>query len=137
MEKLIEFLKQQPDNIYNCSGVVFKLENNKVIVGDGETSGVFETSVNNTDDIKEFCEEFLNLEVRFCNHCGCPICECFMDGDSFYSCAECFPEYMDEIYGKDKWRASESDEEGESGGYYDCLEDDEWLDTGIFWTELE
>lgn len=40
---------------------------------------------------------------------------------------------MDEDYGKGKWIGT--DEEGVDGGFYEHLdEDDEWEDTGIYWT---
>lgn len=137
MKKLIEFLKQQPNKEYECAGVKFGLQNdNKVGVSNEDMTDF--ASFAEDDDlyfIRDFCMEFLDAEIRFCNCCGCPMCECFMDCCDFYCCSDCFEEYMDEVYGANRWTSTE--DEGESGGFYEYVDaDGDWLDSGIFWTEL-
>lgn len=79
----------------------------------------------------EDCE----IEIRFCEECGKPYDAGFIaDCGDWYCCQDCFEDAMDKIYGKGKWRASE--EEGEYGGWYEYLNDDDaWEDTSIFYTE--
>jgi hypothetical protein len=95
------------------------------------------TYVSDSDYLHEEIIEILNffkLEIRFCEECGKPydagIIMC--DGD-WYCCEECFEGSMDESYGKGNWRGT--DEEGVCGGFYEHLNGDEWLDTGVFYTE--
>ena len=75
------------------------------------------------------------IEVRFCEQCGKPYDQGFMAGDGeWYCCQECFDRTMNEDYGIGKWKPSE--EEGEYGGWYEYLnEENEWEDTGVFYTE--
>ena len=40
---------------------------------------------------------------------------------------------MDKDYGKENWKPT--DEEGEYGGFYEYLNNGEWQDAGIYWTE--
>ena len=42
---------------------------------------------------------------------------------------------MDLTYGKGKWRPIEDEDVREYGGYYEALDGDEWVDTGVFYTE--
>lgn len=74
------------------------------------------------------------VEIRFCAECGVPFDAGFMaDGGDWYSCEACFEESMDRTYGKGNWRPSEY--EGEYGGWYEALDDGEWVDTSVFYTE--
>jgi hypothetical protein len=74
------------------------------------------------------------IEIRFCEECGKPFDAGFIAGDGdWYCCEECFDGAMDITYGKGKWRPSE--EEGENGGWYEALDEDEWVDTSVYYTE--
>jgi hypothetical protein len=84
--------------------------------------------------IQDILEDEYKIEIRFCEECGKPFDAGFMAGDGdWYCCEECFESSMDESYGKGNWRGT--DEEGVCGGFYEHLNDDEWLDTGVFYTE--
>ena len=84
--------------------------------------------------VRDVFERKCKIEIRFCEECGKPIDEGFLiDDGSFYSCEDCFEVTMDKRYGKDNWRAT--DQEGEWGGYYECMYNGVWEDTGIFWTQ--
>jgi hypothetical protein len=57
-----------------------------------------------------------------------------VDGGTWYCCTDCFEQTMNNDYGINNWRSTE--EEGIYGGYYEHLNNDnEWEDTGIFYTE--
>lgn len=78
--------------------------------------------------------EDVGIEIRFCEICGKPYDAGYtVDDGSWYCCEECFKPTMDKDYGKGNWRGT--DEEGDCGGFYECLIDGEWEDTGIYWTE--
>ncbi len=86
-------------------------------------------------EIRAILEDIYEANIRFCDVCGIPYDMGFIacDGD-WYCCQSCFNESMDDAYGKDGWR--ESEDEGEYGGFYEFLNDnEEWEDTGIFYTE--
>ena len=86
-------------------------------------------------EIQDILYDTYETEVRFCEECGKPYDKGYIAGDGdWYCCEDCFEKAMDECYGKCKWRGT--DEEGCNGGYYEALQDDdEWEDTGIFYTE--
>ena len=72
-----------------------------------------------------------------CPVCGEPIefgvmwCENYLGTDLVHE--DCFEQYMDDKYGKHRWRMCEDDGEG---GYYQYLDEGVWEGTGIFYTEL-
>ena len=70
-----------------------------------------------------------------CPVCGKPIeCECMLDDGTLVH-PDCFHEYMDRTYGKNKWRECENDG---LDGYYEFTNDgNAWFGTGIFYTEYE
>lgn len=85
-------------------------------------------------EIKYILDEDYGAEIRFCEVCGKPFESGFIAGDGdWYCCEECFEVTMDKDYGKGNWRPT--DEEGEYGGFYEYLNNGEWQDTGIYWTE--
>lgn len=84
-------------------------------------------------------------EMTFCDVCDKPILRGMTtdDGD-FHVHENCFEKYMNNEYGKGKWKAIDSfpdyDYSGDDGygGYYVYLnEDNEWIGTGIYYTEWE
>lgn len=140
MERLIKFLKTQPDHRFMMEDdVVFALlPEDKIRLSSPEGSII-------SDDLYELQDwaedENHFYEFRLCDKCGKPIRQLFMDCCDFYSCEDCFKTYMDELYEKGNWRSNPENEdgsvsEGECGGYYEYCENDVWKDTGIFWTEL-
>lgn len=87
-------------------------------------------------EIQDILYDEYNTEIRFCSECGKPYDAGYIAGDGeWYCCEDCFEDAMNNDYGKGKWRPSE--QEGRYGGWYEYLEriDDEWYDTGIFYTE--
>lgn len=95
---------------------------------------IYEIS-NAKDKIEEYLEKDHKVEIRFCETCGKPIIAGYtVDSGWWYCCEDCLEETMNKDYGKEKWRRSK--EEGENGGFYEYLnKDDEWEDTGIYYTE--
>lgn len=84
-------------------------------------------------------------EMTFCNVCGKPVLRGMTtdDGD-FHIHENCFEKYMNNEYGKGKWKGVDElpdyDYSGDDGcgGYYVYLdEDNEWIGTGIYYTEWE
>jgi len=84
-------------------------------------------------------------EMTFCDVCGKPVLRGMTtdDGD-FHVHENCFEKYMNNEYGKGKWKAIDKfpdyDYSGDDGygGYYVYLdEDNEWIGTGIYYTEWE
>lgn len=71
--------------------------------------------------------------MRACSVCGKVISCGYTDELGFYSCEECFEPYMDREY--EEWKAVEDDG---YGGFYMVKDDaDEFIGTGIYWTEWE
>lgn len=84
-------------------------------------------------------------EMTFCNVCGKPVFRGMTtyDGD-FYTHENCFEKYMNNEYGKGKWKVIDEfpdyDYSGDDGygGYYCYLDDNnKWNGTGIYYTEWE
>lgn len=82
-------------------------------------------------------------EIVFCNYCGNPVFSGMTTRDvDLCVHEECFSDYMNETYGEGKWKAIDElpdynfpDDDG-YGGYYVYLDkDNEWIGTGIFYTE--
>ena len=84
-------------------------------------------------------------EMTFCNVCGKPVLRGMTtDNGDCHVHEDCFDKYMDDEYGKGKWKGVDElpnyefpDNDG-YGGYYVYLdEDNEWVGTGIYYTEWE
>jgi hypothetical protein len=88
-----------------------------------------ENELFNIDEIADY--------LRVCERCGKPFQFGFTTDDGrYYFCEECFTDGMNELFGEGKWKASEREECGEYGGYYDeLLPDGTWEDTGFYYTE--
>ena len=104
--------------------------------------GELERFVNLDDDCEYIIQDFLfdeyGIDIRFCDHCGCPMQAGYTDDDAdFYNCEECFPKDMDERYGKGNWRTYEerNGDCNNMGGYYEYLENGEWRDEPSYYTE--
>lgn len=82
-------------------------------------------------------------EMTFCDVCGKPIlCGMTTDDGDCHVHENCFEKYMNNEYGKGKWKAIDEfpdyDYSGDDGygGYYCYLDDNnEWVGTGIYYTE--
>lgn len=84
-------------------------------------------------------------EMTLCSVCGKPVLRGMTtdDGDCHIH-EDCFEKYMNEMYGKGKWKPIDefpnydySGDDGQ-GGYYVYLdEDNKWIGTGIYYTEWE
>lgn len=84
-------------------------------------------------------------EMTFCNVCGKPVLRGMTtDNGDCHVHEDCFDKYMDDEYGKGKWKGVDElpdyefpDNDG-YGGYYVYLdENNEWVGTGIYYTEWE
>lgn len=76
--------------------------------------------------------------MRKCKTCGKLLVSGFTTEEmpeEWYCCESCFHQTMDAEFSVGKWRASDS--EGAYGGFYEYLDNGEWIDTGIYWTEWE
>jgi hypothetical protein len=139
MKTVIDYLKEHGKYEHDFQGrdfelelvgerILLKRENGKEHIIDANQKGYYiEIAI---QDILELD----GIEIRFCEECGTPFDAGFMANDGgWYSCEECFESAMDRTYGKGKWRPSEY--EGAYGGWYEYLDEDEWEDTSIFYTE--
>lgn len=115
--------------------VSVEMTDTEYIITDNQEEAHFPKDMDIADLLQEYLYCKHNAEIRFCEICGKPYDKGYMvDGGFWYCCEDCFEATMDNFYGKGKWRASE--EEGEWGGWYEYLNDeDEWEDTGIYYTE--
>lgn len=138
MKTVLDYLKQYKKYEHTFMGRAFELEltdtyielrcNNKIYSIQLDQDGYEIATMIQT------CLEDNKIEIRFCEECGKPFDAGFIAGDGdWYCCEECFDGAMNTTYGKGKWRPT--DDEGEYGGYYEYLDDDEWVDTGIYYTE--
>lgn len=136
MKTIVDYLRENKEYEHDFKDREFKLElfgPNIIITHKG-----IQYLVEQSDDSNYIIQEILEdrgIEIRFCEECGKPFDAGFMaDGGFWYCCQDCFDRAMNECYGKGKWRGTE--EEGNNGGFYECLNDDgEWEDTSIFYTE--
>lgn len=87
------------------------------------------------NEIMCFLEDEYGIPVRFCGYCGGIMQEGMTDEWDLYSHEECFDDYMNELFGKGKWRVQESGEPNEFDGFYEELVDGEWEPLGIYYTE--
>ena len=81
--------------------------------------------------------------MRKCNCCGKIMTRGFTDECDFYCCDNCFDDYMNEVFGQDKWKSTEYDEDENDyeddgfGGYYLYNYAGTWFGTGIYWTKWD
>jgi hypothetical protein len=138
MKNVIDYLIENKkfEGIIGNANIKIELCDDVVVIIRDECVHTFRLS----DDIVAEYEiqdilEANKIEVRFCEICGKPYDKGFTAGNGeWYCCEECFEATMDEDYGKGKWRPSE--QEGEYEGWYEYLnEENEWEDTGVFYTE--
>lgn len=110
----------------------WKLINNKqdiFLVHEGKSY-----PIHDEDEFIDLVEQLTENEIRICSHCGSPMDHGMTDGYD-YAEEECFHQYMNDVYGRGKWRAQNTGEENEEGGYYEHLECGEWIPNGWFYTE--
>ena len=136
MKFIVDYLKEHKEYEHNCQGREFRLElfGPNILLTCKGNKYLIDQSGDSENIIQEILEAN-KIEIRFCEECGIPFDAGFMtDGGFWYCCENCFDQTMDKSYGKGKWRGTE--EEGSCGGFYEFLNDDnEWEDTGIFYTE--
>lgn len=138
MKTIIDYLKEHRKYEHDFKGRAFELELTDKDIElrfDDETFSILlEQTGYEVEMIVQTLLEERKIEIRFCEECGKPFDAGFIAGDGdWYCCEECFDAAMDTTYGKGKWRPSE--EEGENGGWYEALDEDEWVDTSIYYTE--
>lgn len=141
MKTIVDYLKKHGKYEHDVKGRAFELELNEIddqILlgrnGDWVIINAKQKEWNAERDISETLEDNYGIQIRFCEECGKPFDAGFIAGDGdWYCCEDCFDNAMDITYGKGKWRPAE--DEGEYGGYYEYLDEDEWVDTGIYYTE--
>lgn len=138
MATIVDYLKKHVKYEHDVKGRAFELElNDKYIVLKCHNE-VYSILLGQTGhEVEMIIQTHLEnhkIEIRFCEECGKPFDEGFVaeDGD-WYCCEDCFDNAMDTTYGKGEWRPTK--DEGEYGGYYEYLDEDEWVDTGIYYTE--
>jgi hypothetical protein len=127
-EKLIEFLSVNKNYVLDCKLKLRLTSKNKIRISSGRKSIIS----NDIHTIIDFAEKYSN-GFRICNRCGKPCEEIMMDEDGFYSCEECFEDYMDEIYGARNWLQVNDDG---NNGYYIFKDNNIWSGTGIFYTDF-
>ena len=138
MKTIVDYLKEHGKYVHDFEGRAFELilKGNQILLNHAEGWAVIKTDLEDYE-IENAIEEILEdhkIQIRFCEECGKPFDAGFIAGDGdWYCCEDCFDGAMDQTYGKGKWRPS--DNEGENGGWYEVLNEDEWEDTGIFYTE--
>lgn len=141
MKTVLDYLKEHGKYEHDFMGRAFELELNDIddqillgCNGDWVTINAKQKGWTIENDIREILEDNYGIEIRFCEECGIPFDAGFIAGDGdWYCCEDCFDDAMNTTYGEGKWRPSE--DEGENGGWYESLEEDEWVDTGIYYTE--
>lgn len=138
MKTIVDYLKEHGKYEHDFEGRAFELilKGNQILLNHAEGWAVIKTDLEDYE-IENAIEEILEdhkIQIRFCEECGKPFDAGFIAGDGdWYCCEDCFDGAMDQTYGKGKWRPS--DNEGENGGWYEVFNEDEWEDTGIFYTE--
>jgi hypothetical protein len=138
MKTVVDYLKEHKRYEHNFVGRYFelKMKDDQILLDYKDGWAVIKTDLKGYEvenAITEILEEN-GIAIRFCEECGRPFDKGFIAGDGdWYCCDDCFDDSMDATYGKGKWRPS--DEEGESGGWYEALDGDEWVDTSVYYTE--
>lgn len=132
---IIDYLNKGNFNgiIGNCN-ITLEIQGDKIKMICDEKEYIIDAFVSSKYEIRDILEENHKTEIRFCEECGKPYDKGFIAGDGdWYCCEDCFEDVMNRDYGQGKWRTT--DEEGRYGGFYECLDEDEWIDTGIYYTE--
>ena len=140
MRTVLDYLKENKKFEGMIGNINLKLKLFEDLLVVSRDTYIHTCKVSNYSEAEEFIEDILanhKVEVRFCEECGKPIDAGYIaGGGEWYCCEDCFKPAMDRDYGQGRWRGT--DEEGVYGGYYEYLEedcDDEWEDTGIYYTE--
>ena len=138
MKTILDYLKENGKYTHDVENKDFTLElEGKVVVlkyHEHEWWIAAHFSKHVEDEVIFLLDENFGIEIRFCETCGCPMDYGYtVDDGSFYCCEECFEPTMDKTYGKENWRSTEHS--GANGGYYEYLNNGEWEDTGIYYTE--
>lgn len=138
MKTVIDYLKEHGKYEHDVQDRAFELEladknielrvNDKCYIVSPKQTGY---------EIEEIVQEVLegyNINIRFCEECGKPFDAGYTAGNGdWYCCEDCFVDAMDKNCGTGKWRPTNN--EGQYGGFYEALEEDGWIDTGIYYTE--
>lgn len=138
MKTILDYLIEHKRYEHDVKGRAFELELTDKDIELRCNNDVYSILLDQTgyevEMIVQTCLEDHKIEIRFCEECGKPFDAGFIAGDGdWYCCEGCFDGVMDQTYGKGKWRPSE--EEGDNGGWYEALDEDEWVDTSIYYTE--
>lgn len=138
MKTIVNYLKEHGKYEHDVKGRAFELELTDKGIALKCNNKVYSILLDKTGyEVEMIIQTYLEhdkIEIRFCEECGKPFDAGFIAGDGdWYCCEDCFDNAMDETYGKSKWKPTEY--EGEYGGYYEYLDGDEWVDTGIYYTD--
>ena len=136
IKTVVDYLNKQKfhDYIGSCD-VTLEIQGNKIHMTCEEREYIIDVfKVTSAYEIQDILEKNHKTEVRFCEECGKPYDAGFIAGDGdWYCCEDCFDDAMNKCYGEGKWRPTE--EEGCYGGFYEYLDEDEWIDTSVYYTE--
>lgn len=147
---IVDYLKTQEDRRAEYSHWTYDYEEKKYICIefslilveygihiyiDGDLKKIVSIHSNYKYEIMDYLEDEYGIPVRFCGYCGGIMQEGMTDEWDLYSHEECFEEYMNELFGKGKWRVQMSGEPNEFDGFYEELVDGEWEPLGIYYTE--
>lgn len=132
MKKLIDYIKENNwETVYGDTDYEFSYDRERELFICKTDDGRIETDEDENELI-------YRLEtVQICQRCGRPMMRGFADdyGEDYF-CEDCFEKGMDELYGVGKWKPNDTENGGECGGFYDCLDNDgNWVDTGMYYTE--
>ena len=135
IKTIVDYLNKGKFNsvIGNCN-ITLEIQGDKIkMICDGKEY-IIDAFTTSEYEIRDILETIHKTEIRFCEECGKPYDKGFIAGDGdWYCCEDCFEDVMNRDYGQGKWRAT--DEEGRYGGFYEHLDENEWIDTGIYYTE--
>lgn len=138
MKTILDYLKEHKRYEHDVQGRAFELilKENQILLNYKDGWAVIKTDLEDYEienAIEEILEEH-NINIRFCEECGKPFDAGYIAGDGdWYCCEDCFVDAMNNNCGTGKWRPTNN--EGQYGGFYEALEEDGWIDTGIYYTE--
>ena len=138
MKTILDYLKEHKRYEHDVQGRAFELilKENQILLNYKDGWVVIKTDLEENEIeniITETLEEH-NINIRFCEECGKPFDAGYIAGDGdWYCCEDCFVDAMNKNCGTGKWRSTNN--EGQYGGFYEALEEDGWIDTGIYYTE--
>ena len=135
IKTIVDYLNKGKFNsvIGNCN-ITLEIQGDKIKMICDEKEYIIDAFITSEYEIQDILEKNHKTEIRFCEECGKPYDKGFIAGDGdWYCCEDCFEDVMNRDYGQGKWRAT--DEEGRYGGFYEYLDEDEWIDTGVYYTE--